>query len=271
MLVELGVVEQRTKAVYEVLEGATVTDVALRYGVARQTVHEWLHKFATKGFSGLVDRSSRPTSCPHQMPAEIEAAVVEMRRSHPGYGPLTILYELERQGLAQLPGRSSIYRALVRHGLIVPAERRRSRSDYKRWERSRAMELWQMDVVGGFYLQDGTELKAITGIDDHSRYCVSARLVVPATSPPVCEAQGPKEAVGSAGATGAVGLPARQVPFQTLGRAFTSSVGLNGGGSVAIAKLSLPTWQLLCECRHARYRFGRPRRGEFLTLMFLAP
>ncbi len=28
MLVELGVVEQRTKAVYEVLDGATVTDVA---------------------------------------------------------------------------------------------------------------------------------------------------------------------------------------------------------------------------------------------------
>ena len=43
MLVELGPVEQRYQAVREVINhGATVTDVARRYGVARQTVHEWL-------------------------------------------------------------------------------------------------------------------------------------------------------------------------------------------------------------------------------------
>jgi len=34
--VELGVVEQRYQAVLEVLGGATVTDVARRYGVARR-------------------------------------------------------------------------------------------------------------------------------------------------------------------------------------------------------------------------------------------
>ena len=39
MLVELGLVEQRLKAVNEVLDGATVTDVAVRNGVTRQTVH----------------------------------------------------------------------------------------------------------------------------------------------------------------------------------------------------------------------------------------
>jgi transposase-like protein len=43
-LVELGPV-QRLVAVKEVLDdGATVTDVARRYGVARQTVHEWLRR-----------------------------------------------------------------------------------------------------------------------------------------------------------------------------------------------------------------------------------
>jgi len=43
VLVELNVVEQRYQAVLEVLnDGASVTDVARRYGVARQTVHEWL-------------------------------------------------------------------------------------------------------------------------------------------------------------------------------------------------------------------------------------
>ena len=67
MLVELGVAEQRYRAVLEVLdEGATVTDVARRYGVARQTVHGWLRRYASDGgLAGLVDRSSRPESCPH--------------------------------------------------------------------------------------------------------------------------------------------------------------------------------------------------------------
>jgi transposase-like protein len=40
VLVGLYVVEQRLKAVLEVLDGATVVDVARRYLVGRQTVHE---------------------------------------------------------------------------------------------------------------------------------------------------------------------------------------------------------------------------------------
>lgn len=188
MLVELGLVEQRSKAVYEVLDGATVTDVAVRYGVARQTVHEWLNKYANQGIGALVDKSSKPQSCPHQMPPEIEARIVEMRRKHPAYGPLTILYELDRAGVAPLPGRSSVHRCLVRHGLIVPTKRKRNKQSYKRWERSKSMELWQMDIVGRFHLNNGTELSAVTGIDDHSRYCVCARLVLRATARPVCDA-----------------------------------------------------------------------------------
>ena len=188
MLVELGVVEQRSKAVYEVLDGASVTDVARRYGVTRQSVHAWLRRYAADGVSGLVDKPSKPDSCPHQMPATVEARVVSMRRAHPAWGPETILYYLGKEGVSPLPGRTSVYRALVRHRLLDPQQRKRRRKDYKRWERSRPMELWQMDIVGGFHLADGTELKAVTGIDDHSRYCVSARLVVRATAQPVCEA-----------------------------------------------------------------------------------
>jgi hypothetical protein len=58
VLVELNVVEQRYRAVLE------VTDVAVRYGVVRQTVHGRLRRYASgDGLGGLADRSSRPTSC----------------------------------------------------------------------------------------------------------------------------------------------------------------------------------------------------------------
>jgi transposase InsO family protein len=188
MLVELGLVEQRLKAVHEVLDGATVTDVAQRNGVTRQTVHAWLRRYASSGVSGLVDKTSRPESCPHQMTPAIEARIVEMRRTHPRWGPRSIRTHLSREGVTPLPGRSSIYRALVRHRLLEPSPRKRSRSDYKRWERSKSMELWQMDIVGRFYLADGTEMKVVTGVDDHSRYCVCARVVARATAKPVCDA-----------------------------------------------------------------------------------
>jgi transposase InsO family protein len=189
VLVELGLVEQRLAAVKEVLDdGATVTDVARRYGVARQTVHEWLRRYARHGLAGLIDGSSRPASCPHQMPPQVEARIVELRRAHPGWGPRTIGHRLAKEGVEPVPGRSSIYRCLVRHGLITPEARKRRRSDYKRWERSRAMELWQMDIVGGVRLTDGSEAKIVSGIDDHSRFVVSAQVVARATARPTCDA-----------------------------------------------------------------------------------
>jgi transposase InsO family protein len=81
-----------------------------------------------------------------------------------------------------------VYRALLRAGTIDPADRDRRARKWKRWERSRPMELWQMDVVGGFGLADGTSAKALTGIDDHSRMCVSARLMAAERTRAVCDA-----------------------------------------------------------------------------------
>ena len=220
MLVELGVVEQRYRAVLEVLEeGASVTEVARRHGVARQTVHEWLARYAAGGMTGLADRSSRPASCPHQMPAVVEARIIGMRRDHPGWGPSRIVWELERAGVTPLPGRSAVYRALIRHGLVDPKKRKRRREDYRRWERGRAMQLWQMDVMGRVHLAGGVEVKIVTGIDDHSRFVVCAKAVLRATARPVCLALG--EALRRHG-----------VPEQILtdnGKVFTARFGRGPG------------------------------------------
>ena len=131
-------------------------------GVSRQTVHRWLRRNAKAGLAGLVDRPPTPKSCPHQMTPEVEAAVVAMRRSHPGWGPRTIGHQLAQAGVVAVPGRSSIYRALVRHGLIDPKARKREAVGYRRWERSRSMELWQMDITGGVVLEDGSKLQVMT-------------------------------------------------------------------------------------------------------------
>jgi transposase len=189
VLVELGLVEQRYQAVLEVINQAvSESEVAVRFGVTRQTVHRWLRRYAAEGLAGLADGSARPLSCPHQMPPVVEARIVELRRVNPGWGPRTIRFRLEAERVVPLPGRSSIYRCLVRHGLIEPEARRRKKADYLRWERGRAMELWQMDVVGGVQLVDGWKASIVSGVDDHSRFVISARIVERATARPVCDA-----------------------------------------------------------------------------------
>jgi transposase InsO family protein len=186
---ELSVAEQRYRAVLAVIgEGRTVKDVAAAVGVSRQSLHAWLSRYEAGGLEGLADGSHRPRWCPHQMPAEVEALVLELRRRHPSWGPRRIGFELGRQPVGSVPSESAVYRCLVRAGLVEAARRRRPRREWRRWERGAPMELWQMDVVGGFLLADGTRAKALTGIDDHSRFCVSAALMAPERTRSVCEA-----------------------------------------------------------------------------------
>ena len=261
MLVELGLVEQRYKAVREVLDGATVIDVARRNGVVRQTVHDWLRRYGAGGLAALVDSSSKPQSCPHQMAPEVEAAILELRRAHPGWGPRTIGHRLQREGIDPVPGRSSIYRCLVRHGLIDPQARRKRRSDYRRWERSRAMELWQMDIVGGVILTGGREAKIVTGVDDHSRFCISAYVVARATARPTCDAL-------------ALAMRTHGVPDQVLtdnGKVFTGRFG-PGTGEVLFDRICRENGirHLLTAPRSPTTtgkveRFHKTLRREFLT------
>jgi transposase InsO family protein len=230
-------------------------------GVSRQTVHEWLVKYANQGLVGLMDRSSKPLSCPHQMSPVVEARIIELRREHPGWGPRTLVHRLEIEGFDPVPARTSIYRCLVRHGLITPHARRRSRGDYKRWERSRAMDLWQLDVLGGVRLVDGSDAKVITGVDDHSRFCVSAWVIARATARPTCDAL-------------ALALRNHGAPAQILtdnGKVFTNRFG-TGSGEVLFDRMCKDNGirHLLTAPRSPTTtgkveRFHKTMRAEFLN------
>ncbi len=207
--------EKRYEAVRAVIaDGETVTEVAARFGVSRKTVHVWLSKYEAGGLEGLADGSHRPRSCPHQMPADVEVALVDLRIAHPSWGPRRLVFELAKRGVIGV-SESAAYRALARLNLIDPAARRPRDRKWKRWERGTAMELWQMDVVGGFVLADGTRAKALTGVDDHSRFCVSAHLMIRESSRGVAE--------GLAKALRAYGIP--EAILTDNGKVFTGRYG----------------------------------------------
>jgi transposase InsO family protein len=245
-LVVLSVVEQRYRAVMAVLDGARVSEVAAEAGVSRQSVHAWLACYRREGLAGLADRSHRPRSCPHQASAQLEAVVCELRQAHPRWGALRILHELMRGPAPAevLPSRSTVHRILVRHGLVAGRARRKKASEYVRWQRPVAMQLWQIDIVGRVMLVDTStgelrEAKIVTGVDDHSRFCVIARVVERATGRAVCLALA--EALARFG-----------VPEEVLtdnGKQFTARFGV--GGEVLFDKI--------CRKNAITHRLTQPR------------
>jgi transposase-like protein len=117
-------------------EGWKVVEVARRLLVCRQSVHNWIARSQQGGLTAE--------------PRRIEC-------------------QLARAGVGAVPSRSGIYRCLKRHGLIDLRRRRKRREDFGRWERDRLMQLWQIDVMGGVMLEDGAELKVVTGLDPDNR------------------------------------------------------------------------------------------------------
>jgi transposase InsO family protein len=238
-LVELSVVEQRYRAVLEVAAGVPVTEVSERFGVSRQSVHAWVRRYQQDGLAGLADRSRRPKSSPAQVSGEVEAVVCEMRREHARWGPVRIAHELKRAGASPVPSRMSVYRVLVRHGLIEPSSRKRPKDSYVRWERDEPMALWQLDIVGGAFLADGTEAKIVTGVDDHSRYCVIASVVTRATGRAVC--------LAFAAALQRFGVPGEVLSDN--GKQFTDRFGK--GGEVLFDRI--------CRDNGIKHRLTQPR------------
>lgn len=172
-----------------------------------------------------------------------------------------MVHEAARAGVEPVPSRSGVYRALKRAGMIDPGARRMRDRRFKRWERGGAMELWQMDVVGGVLLADGSECKVLTGIDDHSRFVVCAGVMVRATSRAVC--------AHFAGAMRRHGVP--QEILTDNGKVFTGRFGVKDT-EVLFDRICRENGidHLLTAPRHPTTtgkieRFHRTLRSEFLT------
>jgi transposase InsO family protein len=60
--------------------GWTVAAIASAFGVDGRTVRKWRDRYRAEGHAGLVDRSSRPHSCPSRLCASVEGEIAALRR-----------------------------------------------------------------------------------------------------------------------------------------------------------------------------------------------
>jgi hypothetical protein len=86
-------------------------------------------------------------------------------------------FEVAQRGTAGAPSRATVHCVLVFRAVMVTPQDQQHKRKYWRWARETPMALWQLDLVGGIYLAGGRKCKALSGIDDHSRFVVCAAVL----------------------------------------------------------------------------------------------
>jgi transposase InsO family protein len=152
--------------------------------VSKSAFYKWKRRYALEGLAGLSEQSRRPLSSPFQTASSVEDDIVRLRKelSDAGLdaGADTIRWHLERSGV-RVPAPATVWRILVRRGLVVPQPRKRPRSSWRSFVRERPNECWQIDATK-WALANGRIVEIIDIIDDHSRVVVAAKAVASTTA-----------------------------------------------------------------------------------------
>ena len=100
-------------------------------------------------------------------------------------GATTIAWHLTQQGI-QPPAISTIWRILKQAGLVTPQPKKKPKAYLQRFEADQPNETWQSDFTH-WRLEDGTDIKILNWLDDHSRYLLSCTAHKPVNGVDVVE------------------------------------------------------------------------------------
>ena len=162
------IMEERIKFILQALRGdLNFSGLCRDFGISRSTGYRWLKRYRDCGRIFKVNELSRqPHHSPTKTSPEHEARVRVLRLKY-GWGAKKLRVLLGHEGI-DLPV-ITINRILKRHGLV--GSEICHRPALRRFERSYANELWQMDFKGDYALRSG-RCYPLSVLDDHSRFVV---------------------------------------------------------------------------------------------------
>ena len=167
-----------------VVEGRSQAEVAKAYGVSKGWVSKLVARYRAEGDSAFEPRSRRPRTSPNATDPAIVELIIATRRmlntSGLDAGAETIAWHLEHHHHLRVHA-TTIYRTLVRHGLVTPAPEKRPKSSYIRFEADMPNECWQSDFTH-YPLADSTDTEILSWLDDHSRYALRITAHQPVTA-----------------------------------------------------------------------------------------
>lgn len=160
---------QRVEFVVQASKGSvSMAALCREFGISRETGHKWLRRYREVGnLAELGEHSRRPHRSPHRTRLEVELRVEALRQRY-GWGGRKLSHLLAQEGICL--ASSTVDRILKRRGLVRSGERHQPA--VRRFERSRPMELLQMDFKGPYRLGSGGICHPLSILDDHSRYAV---------------------------------------------------------------------------------------------------
>ena len=124
---ESSVMDERLRFVARLLDGEPMTQVCRDFGISRKTGYKIFDRYKEHGLEALSDRSRRPIRLANQLPAQLEARIVAIKREKRHWGARKIRKLLLRRlpGDIRVPAKSTIHAVLHRHGLVAPPGRPR--------------------------------------------------------------------------------------------------------------------------------------------------
>lgn len=150
----------------------SVSDLAERFSISRQTAHKWIRRHRLSGDNGFHELSRRPYNSPSQTDLVIARELVTLRKAHPSWGSRKLLdLMLRRDTSRHLPSPSTACRILLREGLV--RSRRRFRRAHPGCPKSVPQgpnDIWAADYKGQFRLKNSTYCFPLTVSDLASRY-----------------------------------------------------------------------------------------------------
>ena len=160
--------------------GASVSALCEQFGISRQTGHKWLRRYRQQGYLGLVEKSRRPHSMPTAKSEDVVAAVVELRRRRPSWGPDKIARVLASKFGSAAPARNTVARLLRRLGCV-----RKRRSQRLTWsmdarpcvQAGAPNDVWTIDFKGWWRAGNGQRCEPLTVRDAFSRFVLAVTLV----------------------------------------------------------------------------------------------
>ena len=170
---ESSVMDERLRFVARLLEGEEMTAMCREFGISRKTGYKIFTRYREHGLEALTDRSRRPVRYANQLPAQVEAAIVEFKRSKPHWGARKIRELLVRRLASEIrvPAKSTIHAVLDRHGLVKRMGRPRRHATGTPLSQAREPnDLWCADFKGEFQLGNRHYCYPLTVTDQASRF-----------------------------------------------------------------------------------------------------
>jgi transposase InsO family protein len=187
--------EERRAAVEAFLKsGRRREDFARLWGCSPSSLDKWVKRYRDEGPKGLetrvrVRKPGRPH--PRRVSDAVREIIVQVARENTDFGATRIADHLMRFcGVKLSPG--GVRKILRERGVPPqPFPKRRPRPKSKlprRFERSRAGELWQSDITSFVLRRQGRRVYLTVFLDDFSRYVVAWQLATHQRTPLVTEA-----------------------------------------------------------------------------------